>query len=309
MSIIIRTVKGRESYLSQTIESLLHQTFENFEIIIVAQGYTGDELRFLCNNRIKSFYVQEKNQVSARNLGIRNSNAEILAFVDDDIITPQDWLHKIVSCYDLPNVGGVGGPIITPTKRVPPSMERIAWMCLLNPVPFHVSRLGIITTSMSCSQRRAKLLSVDTLVGANMSFHRNVIKKVGLFDENYLTYGAKEETDYCLRVVRHGYLLVMNSDAPVIHLRAPNPKRTTAHRPRIRGLTENKSWYATYAKNDIYFFMKFFDPSFLDWFRFLTVRIIEVLIHLVFLSRNLAPLWQMFGYPGGHQRAKAVLRG
>jgi hypothetical protein len=104
-----------------------------------------------------------------------------------------------------------------------------------------------------------------------------------------------------------GYNLILNTDASVVHLRAPNPKVTTSHSPHFQGLIGNRSWYQKYAQNDIYFFMKLLNPNFMTWIGFLIIRFIEMIIHVIFLSKSLSPLWLLIGYSLGYQRAKRIL--
>ncbi len=87
VSIIIPCFNG-ERFLARTLESCQSQTYENLEIILVDDGSTDSS-----NQIAKGFegvrVIEQKNKgvSSARNNGIKNSNAEYLAFLDaDDIL-------------------------------------------------------------------------------------------------------------------------------------------------------------------------------------------------------------------------------
>jgi glycosyltransferase involved in cell wall biosynthesis len=93
ISIIITTM-NRPHLIERSIESILRQTYQDYEIIIVDSS-TDDETERIVNNfqllekRIKFFQYHEKKGIAAaRNFGIKNSKAEYIAFQDDD----DEWL-------------------------------------------------------------------------------------------------------------------------------------------------------------------------------------------------------------------------
>jgi len=68
-------------------------------------------------------------------------------------------------------------------------------------------------------------LSVDHIMGCNMSFRREVIGRLGGFREDYPGIsGVCEDTDMCLRVKALGYKIVLEPAACVDHLGAPQVK-------------------------------------------------------------------------------------
>ena len=85
-SIIIPSY-NRKYLLKIAIESVLEQTFKDFELIIVDDGST-DKTKELVetykDKRIKYFYQENKGPASARNLGIKNSSGEYICFLDSD---------------------------------------------------------------------------------------------------------------------------------------------------------------------------------------------------------------------------------
>lgn len=93
---IVVPVYNAEKYLSKCIESLMHQTLKNIEIILVNDG-SKDESLVICkryakeDSRIK--VIDQKNQgVSiARNNGIEASTGEYIGFAD-----PDDWVEEVM---------------------------------------------------------------------------------------------------------------------------------------------------------------------------------------------------------------------
>src|SRR5690349_1726872 len=78
-------------YLIESVESILNQTYKNFEIIIVDDGST-DDTGFIARSMEGVQYVYQKNGglPAARNTGIKISKGEYLVFLDAD-----DWLLPV----------------------------------------------------------------------------------------------------------------------------------------------------------------------------------------------------------------------
>src|SRR5215471_13264577 len=112
VSVIIPT-HNRAEFLQSAITSVLNQTFQDFEIIIVddaSKDHTREVIANFNDARIKVIHNQvSKGAAGARNIAITNSNCEYIAFLDDD----DEWLPeklKIQTCLldnSPPEVGGV----------------------------------------------------------------------------------------------------------------------------------------------------------------------------------------------------------
>jgi len=94
VSIVIPTYNRSDMTRSISINSVLNQTYKNWELIIVDDGST-DETRAMCLNlqrndcRIKYLYQTNKGQGAARNFGIINSKGEYIILLDsDDYLLP-----------------------------------------------------------------------------------------------------------------------------------------------------------------------------------------------------------------------------
>ena len=92
---IIIPVFNVEEYLGRCVESVLNQTYQNFEILLIDDGST-DKSGKICDeyvskdNRVKVFHVENNGAATARNVGIDNAKGEYISFIDsDDFIAPQ----------------------------------------------------------------------------------------------------------------------------------------------------------------------------------------------------------------------------
>lgn len=101
---IIVPVYNAEYYLHRCMDSILSQTFRNYEIILIDDGSTDGSGK-ICNeyaaadSRIIVIHQKNQGQSVARNSGIQRANGEWIHFVDsDDVIHPQmlELLYKAV---------------------------------------------------------------------------------------------------------------------------------------------------------------------------------------------------------------------
>ncbi len=91
---IIIPVYNVENYLQQCLDSVLSQTYDNLEILIVDDGST-DRSGSICDlyaahdNRISVFHTTNKGLSAARNYGLDHCNGDYIVFIDSD-----DWMEK-----------------------------------------------------------------------------------------------------------------------------------------------------------------------------------------------------------------------
>lgn len=100
ISIIIPVYKV-EKYLQQCVESIISQTFKNYEVLLIDDG-SPDSSPVLCDRFAKKYpfisVIHKKNGglSDARNVGIKNAKGEYLIFVDsDDYWEGEDSLQKL----------------------------------------------------------------------------------------------------------------------------------------------------------------------------------------------------------------------
>jgi glycosyltransferase involved in cell wall biosynthesis len=97
---IIIPLYNKELYIKNTLNSVLNQTFQDFEIIVINDGSTDNSLEIaqktLSNFNNATFINQKNKGLSiARNKGIANSKGLIIALLDADDIWNQKYLETI----------------------------------------------------------------------------------------------------------------------------------------------------------------------------------------------------------------------
>jgi glycosyltransferase involved in cell wall biosynthesis len=101
VSIIVPVYKT-EKYLSDCIESILNQTFTDFELILVDDGSPDNSGviadRYACeDNRISVIHKQNEGVSKARNIGLQKAQGDWVMFVDSDDKLSPDYLASLVA--------------------------------------------------------------------------------------------------------------------------------------------------------------------------------------------------------------------
>lgn len=111
---IIVPVYNTETYLEQCIESLINQSYENIEIILVNDGSSDNSLK-VCReyakeeSRIKVIDQVNKGVSAARNAGIDNACGQYITFVDSDDYVFNDYCKILMNFMNKNNVDLVYG--------------------------------------------------------------------------------------------------------------------------------------------------------------------------------------------------------
>lgn len=120
ISVLMPVYNTAEEFFRQSIESILNQTFEDFEFIIINDGSTNnveDVVKSYCDKRIK-YFKNETNLklISTLNKGLGFSRGKYIARLDSDDYSDKTRFEKQLKCMeDNPSIGVLG----TLSKRMP----------------------------------------------------------------------------------------------------------------------------------------------------------------------------------------------
>ena len=95
-----------EAYLSACIESVLCQTYRNFELILVDDGSTdgsgaiADQYAARAPQQIKSLHTENRGALQTRATAIGEATGEVLVFLDSDDCLRGDALARIAACFE-----------------------------------------------------------------------------------------------------------------------------------------------------------------------------------------------------------------
>lgn len=103
---VIVPIYNVEEYLPECIESLISQTYDNLEIILVDDG-SSDNCGKICDtyaqkdNRIKVIHKENGGFSDARNAGINIASGEFISFVDSDDFVDAKYIEHLMTALNL----------------------------------------------------------------------------------------------------------------------------------------------------------------------------------------------------------------
>jgi len=211
MQIAVVVASAYYSRLNDLIDllwSLDKQTYNDklpIEVTIIIDGdkrYYSKLLRMELNKLFKNIdkitlvvIKKRRGLAYCRNIGIRLSESDVIAFIDDDSIAHPQWIEKLVDIYTKYGALGVGGPLIPIWYTFKPKYlpKDMLWLVGATPSPF--------------VYRKNPTVSLK-IFGSNMSFKREIFDLVGLFNTSY---GLKDkynllgdETEFLSRISKLG---------------------------------------------------------------------------------------------------------
>lgn len=198
ISVIIPTYNCAP-YISEAIDSVLHQTCPDYEVIVIDDGST-DATRSIIENRyhtVRYFYVENNGVASARNYGIAKAHGDLIAFLDADDI----WLpEKLEKQKELFNKNEELGMVFTENS--------------------YFNEHGIIADKLN---KQDSLMRGDIVrniflhsyvVTSTVMVRRSVFDTVGLFEEEL---SVAEDDNMWMRIgIKYGIALL---DEPLVRYR------------------------------------------------------------------------------------------
>ncbi len=216
-------------FLPKALESILSQTFLDFEIIVVDDGSVDNTKNIVerytkrYGEKIRYIYQANRGLAAARNTGLRHSRGEYIALLDaDDEWLPNRLAEGVRVLDENPAVGLVHsnsmriseiGEIIRINKRNPRLLS--GWI---------FNNLFLREADVSC----------PTVV-----FRRDCIEKVGEFDENLSRLGC-EDRELWLRIAQHFRFAYIDKVLARYRVRSSSMSKDTSRMVEARYYVINK---------------------------------------------------------------------
>ena len=251
VSVLIPT-KNRPDNLSCMLESLLRQTVQANEVIIVDQSDS-----FSTRNVVNAItekaagmevkYIHDQNITGicqARNRAIENASGDIIFFFDDDVILDINYIKNVLIVYaNYPDALGIGGVMTNYDQsqiNLMTLFQRIFFIGIFND-----KRMRIYMNY----QRFHKPIKSNKLTGCAFSFRKEVFNE-NLFDETIdhfmRGYALGEDIEFTLRVSKKGQLYI----APSVQLIHNTQRAGRPEKERVKFFfQEVANWTYIYNKN------------------------------------------------------------
>ncbi len=212
VSVVIRSY-NRVAALCELIDAIARQSLQDYEIVVVEQSTRVadvDAARLAAHERDPRVRVLRHPPLGgprARNVGAQAARAEVLVFMDDDDLPAHDrWLAAHLANFDDPDCLAVTGAHFIDGHNGPPyrNMER-ARQQVLSFVPVLMWQRAYTRADRRCM--------VESVHGGNVSVRREVLERVGLWDE---CTSIEDELSFCYRLtaaMRPGEHLLFDPEA------------------------------------------------------------------------------------------------
>lgn len=183
---IIMPVKNAEKFIRDSVQSILAQTYKNFEFIIIDDGSTDNTreiIESIKDERIKFYKNESAGLIEQLNFGLNKSNGEFVARMDaDDTVSPEKLEMQINYLLNNKDIHLVGTNFVfmnengksLMTKNLPEEHEDIEFM-----MPF-----------------------IDSVLHSSILTYKKVLHDSGGYDKEYF---SAEDDELFLRLLSLGY--------------------------------------------------------------------------------------------------------
>lgn len=255
VSIIVLNHNGYQM-TKDCLKSLLNVNYNNIEIIIIDNGSSDNSAKLLLKDFPNIKIIRNKinrGYAEGNNIGFRAASGDLICFLNNDTLVEKNFISPLIDVLiSSEKIGAVQPKIMNyPQIKV---IDSIGSYFINSGFLYHYGHNKKIAKKYQNSS------DIFSMKGACMLFKREVIDKVGLFEDSYFAYF--EETDLCHRSILAGYKIKYVPESVIFHIGG-----NTASKLPISFIQ-----FHSY-KNRIYTYLKNFEP----------ITLLKILpIHLLF---------------------------
>lgn len=202
---IIIPLYNRPDEIKELLHSLLSQTYQDFEVIIVEDGSTRPAKhiieRYADRLDVKYFFKENEGQGMARNYGFERAKGDFFIVFDSDILVPADYLQKVKDAIARNGWDAFGGPDAA-HESFTPIQKAISYSMTS---PFTTG--GIRGNKKHVGQFHPRSF--------NMGVSREVYEKTG----GYKLSRRSEDIEFSIRMIQSGFKVGLIPEAFVYHKR------------------------------------------------------------------------------------------
>ena len=234
ISIIIVNWNGQR-YLETCLPTVFAQDFTDFSVILVDNGSTDNSLAYVRKHFPQVRVIQNAANLgfaAANNQGMRASNSEFVALLNNDTQVAAGWLTSLLQAMASdPAVGMCAAkmvlteqPGVIDSAGIALDRSGIAW--------------GIAGGQMEGAAEVNCPAEVFGASGGATLYRRTMLDEIGLFDEDFFAY--LEDVDLAWRAQWAGWKCLYVPTATVLHLHSATSKQIPHFKSRLLG--RNKLW-------------------------------------------------------------------
>lgn len=226
LSIITLTL-NKLDYTKKYIESLYKYT-QDFELIIIDNGSTDGTVEYLKSLPDIKLILNEENKgfSAGNNQGIKIAEGEYIGFLNNDILLYPDWFKACKKVFEKENAGFVSPRHINPHYD---NTNQNKYIKYFQSIPFN------------CEYEK----SFDECVFSCVVTKREVLDKIGVFDENFFP-AFFEDNDLKYRSVEAGYGIFVTNEAGFYHFGSVTSVKHSQNMEKNRAYYYSKHPFAEY---------------------------------------------------------------
>jgi len=221
VSIVVVNWNGKH-FLNKCLTSIANNTdYSDYEIIVVDNGSIDGSIE-LVKKKFSDVRLIENHKnlgfSKGNNIGVRNSKGVYILILNNDTeVIDKNWLNNAINLFETDEkIGVIGCKLIYPNGKLQHAGGKINF---LN--PHFSSHIGIGKNPEAINYN--KFFDVDYVTAAAMFIKKEVIEKIGLFDE-ILSPAYYEDSDFCIRAKKAGYKVIYAPNIKLIHYESQTKK-------------------------------------------------------------------------------------
>jgi GT2 family glycosyltransferase len=237
VSILIVNWNGSE-ILPECLGSLKKQLYRNIEVIVVDNASSDNSLDILKQFAWVRVIKSKKNLgfAGGNNLGFTYTKGKYIFLFNSDATAPIDLLQKLVSSLEKDSsVAAVQPKFLYEDNTI-------------NSLGAYLTNTGFLYYPGYGKKDTRAMYKKSSFIfsgyGAGLLIHRDVIEKIGLFDDDYFMYF--EESDFSMRIWLSGWKILYNAETTIIHKGGVSSKKYGLEKIYFHSY---KNRICTYIKN------------------------------------------------------------
>lgn len=194
---VVLNVYNEEGNIAECLDSLVDQTLEDFELVVVDDGSTDDTMEVVEGYsdvfNLKKVFSSHVGLKKARRKGVESSSGSVVVVVDADEILEPDFLEEIVSPFSNESVGAVGGVLRSYGE---------GWV---------VKAVSVLNKLFYRLRQRDG--EVDWIQGGCSAYRSKALEEAGGLAREKVS----ADKDISWRIKESGWKVVLNEDAVAFH--------------------------------------------------------------------------------------------
>jgi GT2 family glycosyltransferase len=208
-SVIVLAWNGM-GYLEACLDSVLSQTYGNFEVIVVDNGSSDGSPDFVSQNYPQVKLIRNERNLgfaAGNNVGLRVATGDIMVLLNQDTRVQSGWLAALIDTFSDPEIGLVGCKLLYPNGTIQHAGGFL-----------HIPRLesGHIGRHQHDDGQFDQVREPEFVTAAALGISRTALATVGPLDEEF-SPAYYEDIDWCYRIRGEGFRVLYQPQAVAIH--------------------------------------------------------------------------------------------